>query len=93
MNDLKLYYFKDYITNKGYFNFISYQGKTLAKFNKEKNRIDLSVLNPFVGKTADYYITNEKTNETKHTQIEISRLELDKELGWILYFDIIKEND
>lgn len=91
MNELKIFYHKDYTTNLGHINGIVYQGQVLSKMNFEINKIDLSVLNPFVGKIADFYTLDLENKTTKHKQIEILRMESNEDMGWILHMDTYKD--
>lgn len=92
MHDLKMYYHKC-SNGTGYINAISYKGNMLSRFNKETQTTDLSVLNPFVTKIADYYIINEETKEVKHREAEILRMEFSEDQGWILHIDIRKKTE
>lgn len=78
-------------TNEGYIGLILHNDIELARFNPEIKRIDLSVLNPFVGKKALYYDINIDTKEEIVKDIVIERLEHKSELGWVLYFDELKD--
>lgn len=60
-NDLKIYSKKNYTLGIGNIERIEYKGNTISQFNEKEGRIDLSVLNHFVNKNADYYVTNSQT--------------------------------
>ena len=90
MNSLKIYYYKDYVTEEGSIVEIIYNKKTLATFNKELGRIDLSVMNPFVGKVADFFTVDVNNKKMKQKEVLIARLEQHETLGTIMHIEDIE---
>lgn len=79
--------------DEGYIGLILHNDVELARFNPEVGRIDLSVLNPFAGKEANFYNINIDTKEEICKAILIERLENNPKLGWVLYIKYIKEDE
>lgn len=92
MNSLKIYRYKDFNTNQEAIVEIIYEDKTIATFDKEKNKIDLSVMNPFVGKVADIFTIDVNNKDMKFKEILIVRIEEHEILGTIIHFDDVPKN-
>lgn len=73
-NDLKIYYVK-MKDKKCFVESIYYKDECLAYFRKSTQSIDLSVLYPFITKSADFFTLDVETNEITHKEIIISKID------------------
>lgn len=85
-----LRYYRDK-SKKGAIAGIVYNEKLISSFDAEAKSIDLSVLNPFVGKEAYVYDINIDTLKEDCKKVLIERLENKPNLGWVVYLNEIKD--
>ena len=72
-NDLNIYYVKN--KDNCFIESIYYKDECLAYFRKSTQTIDLSVLYPFITKSADFFKLNVETNEKTHKEVIVSKID------------------
>lgn len=91
MEELRMFYHMSNEHKKGFVNSIEYGDKILASFNIETQKIDLSVLNPFVNKKIKLITVTIETGIAKISIKKIHRVETSNNGEIIIHLEDFEE--